>query len=281
MLMDGARLRELQDALISAFPTRADLEQMVLFGINEHLNTITVDGNLQQAVFELLRWAQSRGRLEELVRASFDDSKNPDLHRVAQQLGLLDKQTPDKQTPLEPAWIRWSKFLFTRRPGWVMIGLSVSLAGVLWGISSPMVPYMKSEDVANAYSYVPQNSNIYIYPADNRLTVFIAQCDKLSPHIDCTKIQGSMKVAFLAHRDTISVNGNNVNPQPVQAHVIDELILSDAFGFSTTYTTSNYDASGTYDNHWWPGGFALIGCGLLIASVALFVVRKRHTSPSV
>ena len=59
MQTDGPQFKELQEALISAFPTRPDVERMVWYGLGEHLSAITGEGSLEQAVFELLRWAQA------------------------------------------------------------------------------------------------------------------------------------------------------------------------------------------------------------------------------
>jgi len=44
---DSLQLKELQDALIDAFPKRSDLERMVLYGLNQDLSAIARDGNLQ------------------------------------------------------------------------------------------------------------------------------------------------------------------------------------------------------------------------------------------
>ena len=311
-LLAGWQLKKLQAALIKAFPTYGDLEQMVWFGIDEDLHTITGEKKLQMAVFELLRWAQTEERLEELIQAALDQKgKNTELRRVAKQLGLLVNQKPSPQTggttpgsgsfekngsnkknseeihkpsqpkpPNEedhshqerpfPISISWLKFLFTRRPGWALIGLLVLLTGVLWGASSRMIPHIAAQNVAEKYSYHVQNGNLHIYPGDNKATLFIVQCNDLKPYIDCTKIQGDINFLFLARQDTISVNDTKgCKPYPTQAHLIEELILS-----GVTYRTSNFNPDGTFDNRWWPGGFVMIGTGLLIACVALFVRRK-------
>ena len=63
MQLEGPQQTQLQAALISAFPTRLSLEQMVFHGLGVHLAAITAEGSLEQVVFELLRWAQVRGTL--------------------------------------------------------------------------------------------------------------------------------------------------------------------------------------------------------------------------
>src|SRR5436190_1856482 len=94
MELEGPQQKQLQAALISAFPTRSDLEQMVFHGLDVHLLAITAEGSLQQVVFELLRWAQAQGRLEELIKAALaQNSGNQELQRVAVQLGMSSGQS--------------------------------------------------------------------------------------------------------------------------------------------------------------------------------------------
>src|SRR5436305_9069217 len=89
MQLDGPQQKQLQVALISAFPTRLSLEQMVFHGLSVHLAAITAEGSLEQVVFELLRWAQARGTLEELIISAISqNSGNQELQRVAVLVGV-------------------------------------------------------------------------------------------------------------------------------------------------------------------------------------------------
>ena len=90
MRFTGPQLQELRDALISAYPTRPSLEQMVRFKLNENLHTITGDGNLDEIVFNLINWAEARGRLEELVsKAHAANSGNPQLRAFVDRMQPL------------------------------------------------------------------------------------------------------------------------------------------------------------------------------------------------
>jgi len=54
-----------------------------------HLAAITAEGSLEQVVFELLRWAQVRGTLEELIISAISqNSGNQELQRVAVLVGV-------------------------------------------------------------------------------------------------------------------------------------------------------------------------------------------------
>ena len=68
--LNGTQRRELVAALVDAFPTYADLEQMVSFGLDEGLQGIAGPGNAQTVAFSLVRWAEARGRLGDLVEAA-------------------------------------------------------------------------------------------------------------------------------------------------------------------------------------------------------------------
>jgi hypothetical protein len=216
------------------------------------------------------------------------------LWEVAKEIGVViggleedDKPTPvdlPSQVRKEPTLTHFLKLIVTRSGGWIVIGILISLTGMFWGLSSPTAAYLKSQDVSDHYAYTKQDSDIYIYPMNNRTTLFIVRCNDLSPHIDCTQISGIIYPDFLARPDTISVNATLPSDTPgrnlhvTQAHVIEQLVLFDANGNSRiTYQASDYNSSGYYQSRWWPAAFALIGAGLLImASVALFARLKRH-----
>jgi len=68
--LSGVQREQLCDALAAAFPTPAALEQMVSFGLEKNLATITSESNLDTVVFELIKWAEAQDRVEQLVQAS-------------------------------------------------------------------------------------------------------------------------------------------------------------------------------------------------------------------
>src|SRR5436305_2080753 len=93
MDVDDTQLRQLREALLSAFPTRQDLEVMVFDQLHENLSTIARDGTLQYTTFDLIRWAQANSKLEELVMAALKgNGQNPQLRSVAERLGLSNDQ---------------------------------------------------------------------------------------------------------------------------------------------------------------------------------------------
>src|SRR4051794_15960500 len=89
MVFTGPQRRQLQEALLEAFPSITDLAQMVAFELNENLAAIASGSNLSSVVFELVVWADARGTVKALIQAAL--SANPDneqLRALAAQMGI-------------------------------------------------------------------------------------------------------------------------------------------------------------------------------------------------
>ena len=87
MELDGQSRKQFQDALLSAFPSEADLEQMVSFELDENLNYIATGGNYSEVVFKLIKWAQAQGKIEELLTAARSANPgNPKLGTFGEQM---------------------------------------------------------------------------------------------------------------------------------------------------------------------------------------------------
>src|SRR5690348_14389437 len=83
---NGAMLGRFQEALLHAF-TASSLAQMVRYKLDENLEHIVSNADLAGAVFNLIRWAESNGKLEALLAASraFNPG-NPKLDELASSL---------------------------------------------------------------------------------------------------------------------------------------------------------------------------------------------------
>ena len=78
--LTGPEVQELVSALLSAFPSRSALAQMLRFGLDKSLDEIAAPGNLRDTVFDLVNHAVAQG----FVPALFDAAlaavpANPDL----------------------------------------------------------------------------------------------------------------------------------------------------------------------------------------------------------
>ena len=177
------------------------------------------------------------------------------------------------------------RLLVTRRWGWTLIAALIIVGGVLWGVSSPLIPYQTNQDNTSPQNevYITKinNGDIYIWTTDKtNPTFYVARHDDFNPPIDATQIHLEAYLSFVDRSDTISVNeylANNVHA--TQAHIVEQLTLYDTHSHVTgTYSTSDYNSNseGYFDNRWWPGGSATIAVGLLVAWIALFVRRKKR-----
>jgi hypothetical protein len=80
----GAEVQDLVHALLSAFPSRSALAQMLRFGLDRNLDEIAGQGPLRDTVFELVQHAEAQGFLPALFDAALAAAPgNPDLRALA------------------------------------------------------------------------------------------------------------------------------------------------------------------------------------------------------
>jgi Trypsin-like peptidase domain/Effector-associated domain 1 len=87
MNLDGGTKAALRNALIAAFPTWGELKILVDDRLSEQLQNISSEVKpVPQVAHDLINWAQSRGRVTELViGASAENPGNPELKAFADQ----------------------------------------------------------------------------------------------------------------------------------------------------------------------------------------------------
>jgi uncharacterized protein YjbI with pentapeptide repeats len=79
--------QQLHDALVAAFPSKPSLEQMLSHQLDKNLDAIAGGNNLQEIVFDLIKTVESRGWIEDLVRAAYNENPgNPKLKAIAERL---------------------------------------------------------------------------------------------------------------------------------------------------------------------------------------------------
>ncbi|MBD2211213.1 NACHT domain-containing protein [Nostoc linckia FACHB-104] len=104
MSLSGQQRKELQLALIDAFPNTASLEQMLSFELDKSLRAIAGEGNLQNIVFELIKTANAEGWVEDLLRGACNSNPgNSRLKAIAGQfLSNHDPETSSVSSPNIP-----------------------------------------------------------------------------------------------------------------------------------------------------------------------------------
>lgn len=105
--LTAAQFQELKAALLSAFPTRDNLKRMVHFGLNTNLDKISNSHHLATDIFNLIEWADTTGKMPQLLTAAHqhykkhlgEKSAHPQLKRFGQQWWLkpIESDHPDLQ----------------------------------------------------------------------------------------------------------------------------------------------------------------------------------------
>jgi tetratricopeptide (TPR) repeat protein len=106
MAWTGKRKQQFREVLVATYPDRQDLRVFVMDALEVSLNKIAKDDNLDTSAFELIEWADSKGRLDELLAAFCEE--NP--HRSAElQAGGIEAVLPRKLigTEVLPAVAVW------------------------------------------------------------------------------------------------------------------------------------------------------------------------------
>src|SRR5690349_16846799 len=98
MELTGEEIEQLIEALLSAFPTLISLEMMTRTKLDERLAHIAGGSNLKEIVFNLIQWAESYGRMEDLV--AYAIAANPGNYKLNTFLAQHDaslRQIPNER----------------------------------------------------------------------------------------------------------------------------------------------------------------------------------------
>lgn len=89
MALKGPQYRQVVDALLDAFPAYDALAHMVKFGLGLNLERIASSNrDMTSVAFDLVQWAESHGRLDNLLDAALNENPhNPLLQQVSNALG--------------------------------------------------------------------------------------------------------------------------------------------------------------------------------------------------
>ncbi len=98
MQVDGPFQKKIRLALLDGFPQLDELRIFVEETLGERLQNISLAGNMQALVFDLIGWARARGRLTELViGAAADRPGNPKLGELAARFRFADAEVGENE----------------------------------------------------------------------------------------------------------------------------------------------------------------------------------------
>jgi predicted MPP superfamily phosphohydrolase len=103
VLSDSRRMREFEEALLSAFPNHTSLARMLRYEMDVNLAEIAV-GGLRVVAFELLQWARAAGRDDELIRGALNQNPgNERLRAFALAVGVTPPEVASTaEVPVAP-----------------------------------------------------------------------------------------------------------------------------------------------------------------------------------
>lgn len=92
--LSGTQAKQLQRALLSAFGYD-DLSRLTTFELNERLESIVPTGAMSNVTFDLIMWAERRGKTAELIKAVMAARQNnPDVTALGGLLQSAPAPTP-------------------------------------------------------------------------------------------------------------------------------------------------------------------------------------------
>src|SRR4051812_5508170 len=90
---------DMHRVLLTAFPTRDGVAQLVRFVLDENLDAIAHQGPLSATMFSLLQWAEAQGRLDDLIAGAIRrNPENQDLRQLALTGRLLEPEGKAAET---------------------------------------------------------------------------------------------------------------------------------------------------------------------------------------
>lgn len=116
--LSGKLFQELQDVLLSAFPDHDKLEQMIRYQLDENLSSVAGNDTLSTVTFNLIKWAESSGRLDDLIQGArtanpgnralliFEENykKRREVNNTKFSISSLDVNWAVASLPLRPAF---------------------------------------------------------------------------------------------------------------------------------------------------------------------------------
>jgi hypothetical protein len=143
--LTGEQFKELQTALLDAFPSRQKMEQMVRIELHLNLDAIAGGSDLTDIYFNLIEWAEAQGRTAELVtNARKFNAGNPTLKNWVQTyfplLSVADSANPiDRRSVISQQFDTWIglyyPYIHFRDESWL------KLAALYWDKMGRIVPH--------------------------------------------------------------------------------------------------------------------------------------------
>jgi hypothetical protein len=112
--LSASQLRQFRDAILSAYPDRSGVEELLLFRLARNLTQLVDKVGMNEVVFEVLKAAMAQGWLDELVHAVIEDRPaNAAVKRFALDCGLASAVAAGMSVPTSTRLLNSSYFDLT------------------------------------------------------------------------------------------------------------------------------------------------------------------------
>jgi CHASE2 domain-containing sensor protein len=148
--LSGDERKELEDAIINAYPDQAELERVIKHTLDKNLNELTKSGTYRDIVFDLIKWAVAEGelQLESLIAALYKGKPgNQQLKAITKKLfPSVVEANKLRPTVLEPEKksekkLSWHKFISLRSLRTTLLtSIGVTTLVVLTRLSAVLEP---------------------------------------------------------------------------------------------------------------------------------------------
>ncbi|WP_238009465.1 effector-associated domain EAD1-containing protein [Dactylosporangium sp. AC04546] len=99
----GRQLRQLAEALLSAYPSRSDLEQVLFFDLELQLSSLVGNVGMREVIFAVITAGEAQGWLPQFIDGVLADrGRNPLIRQWAVDTGWAPAAGAAAQTPAEP-----------------------------------------------------------------------------------------------------------------------------------------------------------------------------------
>lgn len=110
MKLNGSQKQQFHSSLMAAF-SKSELERLVSFHLDESLENITEEGNKADTLLDLIKWAERKGHIQELIDACIKSNPtNEPLKEFSQQFNT-PPQTSSSSGASSPAITLWKEKL--------------------------------------------------------------------------------------------------------------------------------------------------------------------------
>jgi hypothetical protein len=191
-----------------------------------------------------------------------------------------------KTARMDVILLRFILMLVATSMGWIIIGSSLLICGLVWGLNSHQISYVQGGQ-GTYQIFISEDNSFICFQQNGTNNYYVMYVTNYTPFADPATIQSELqshsRLFFLASTDTIKIDSQIVgnNTFVASAHPIGQITLLDSNGENpVTYTNPVYAEHPTgYTVNNWPYASLLILAGVICDGISIFFLvlsRQRR-----